>query len=884
MKNLHSLFIAVVSVGLLLSPVSSQARTNETGEFNYYSPATPALTQTSESVSLTPSQGVPGKSYAIAISSKDCKIDFKKGKYKFDETTAPGITINGESFSSDSCTVSATLVVDANAAIGPVILRLKPETGDPVIVTFNVVAVPPNPIPPGLDPQVDVMWVLVPQNVVKDNFGRRFGKIFYCIEIVIGNNTGYDLQIASVGFRVGPIGKAASVMSNTLQDVATQTTMARESWKAAAEAQSQAVRDEAQAAIDKAYADQLESKGAAGKDKAKADAEASAGRAALSRIRANQLQKAADTTAAAQEGLVNAARAQADSLTRLSQLAFNQTLPVSSYTMTRGSVEHGQFWDMRNLSLNFIRSLGPVLTGFTPYFRAINRQRNYSNAIDIFSNPFEKGFQIAFPDETIRQLQRLDDQILRDGVIIPNNRQYRTRAFIPKELLGLEKKLKDDPLVVTQALGTLVLIGDKIQFVNRVSVSSAPSGEIKPPPTVNPIQRTYKQKKAGETGEPLNLTGTNLDDATLASSDPNRVSVSNVSGNSTSLRATVTVAEQAEPGTYALTVSTPRGSVPVAITVVQVPPEVTSSNNIPTFKDNVTPASNPTEDKDYFITVQGHFLKNVTLSPVKHPTKGVALQIKSGPNVNADGTSFDAVVTVPKETPPDTYEIEVKNNSPESYTAPRLKIVVGRQEAAAVKQDTLLYGPNKLKEEPTENPLVPQEVPIIISGSNLNGATLTLAPDSTGKGVTIKDPGVLNKESGTLTATIVIDKMAKADGYNFQIKNTNDVAAPATFKFTLKGQPPPVINDPVYQKPKAAQAAEQTVDVSLTGTNLQGAVVDDTKLPTGWRVTKAESGADGKTLNLTLKIPANTAAGVSTLEIKTRNATPAKFPIEVVAP
>lgn len=149
MKSLHSIFITLVSVALLLSPVSSQAQTNKTGKVNYFSPTTAALIQTTEPISLTPGEGVPGKSYAIAIKSNDCtKINFTKGKFKFDKTSAPGITIADEAAIGDGCTYTANLTVDASAAFGPVILRLKPETGDPVIVTFNVVAVPPNPIPP----------------------------------------------------------------------------------------------------------------------------------------------------------------------------------------------------------------------------------------------------------------------------------------------------------------------------------------------------------------------------------------------------------------------------------------------------------------------------------------------------------------------------------------------------------------------------------------------------------------------------------------------------------------------------------------------------------------------------------------------------------------
>src|SRR5205814_7761982 len=58
---------------------------------------------------------------------------------------------------------------------------------------------PPAPIPTN-SPQVDVMWVVLPNKVVKDNFGSRMSDQYYGIGIVIGNNSGYSLQLASVGF------------------------------------------------------------------------------------------------------------------------------------------------------------------------------------------------------------------------------------------------------------------------------------------------------------------------------------------------------------------------------------------------------------------------------------------------------------------------------------------------------------------------------------------------------------------------------------------------------------------------------------------------------------------------------------------------------------
>jgi hypothetical protein len=40
--------------------------------------------------------------------------------------------------------------------------------------------------------------------------------------------------------------------------------------------------------------------------------------------------------------------------------------------------------------------------------------------VNIFSDPFEKG-EVLFPDTLIRQLNRLDIQMLREGLIIPHN-------------------------------------------------------------------------------------------------------------------------------------------------------------------------------------------------------------------------------------------------------------------------------------------------------------------------------------------------------------------------------------------------------------------------------------------------------------------------------
>ncbi|MBV8904246.1 MAG: hypothetical protein JOZ22_11480, partial [Acidobacteriia bacterium] len=188
----------------------------------------------------------------------------------------------------------------------------------------------PGPIPPGLNPQVDVSWSIIPEKIVRDNFGHGVSKNFYGIEVVIGNNSGYNLQIAAVGFETR--------------------------WK---------IRNP--------------------------------------------------------EGTETK--------------AVYLKLPASSYRITRGSLERIQEFGRRAIFINTISTIGLIGVGVTPFFRAAIPSRNWSAGTTVFTGPLEKGLEIIVPDTTVRQLARLDDMMLRDGTIIPNNQQIRTRIFIPQDVV-----------------------------------------------------------------------------------------------------------------------------------------------------------------------------------------------------------------------------------------------------------------------------------------------------------------------------------------------------------------------------------------------------------------------------------------------------------------
>lgn len=106
---------------------------------------------------------------------------------------------------SGKCEITVTLAADKDAILGSLRLTITDQTGkiDLGLANVTVASVLQGAIPPGLTPQVDVTWHVVDPNVVEDNFGHRIRKLFYCVQLTVGNNTGYDLQIASVGFSMG---------------------------------------------------------------------------------------------------------------------------------------------------------------------------------------------------------------------------------------------------------------------------------------------------------------------------------------------------------------------------------------------------------------------------------------------------------------------------------------------------------------------------------------------------------------------------------------------------------------------------------------------------------------------------------------------------------
>lgn len=200
-------------------------------------PPTPnSLAQSAASAAATPTPTLPAaRSYSINPGT----LQLGSGQSNFRITAADGSALPAElevdtTSLGNGITVQSQGLVDSNkvllvtlasgAVVTPGVITLKlirkDQPNQPVgFVELSIGMVSRQPTPEGIS-RVDTMWAVLPYKIVRDAFGRRVANSFYAIEIVIGNNSGFDLQIASVGFNsaLGAPGSNASTYSIPTSD------------------------------------------------------------------------------------------------------------------------------------------------------------------------------------------------------------------------------------------------------------------------------------------------------------------------------------------------------------------------------------------------------------------------------------------------------------------------------------------------------------------------------------------------------------------------------------------------------------------------------------------------------------------------------------------
>ncbi len=446
-------------------------------------------------ITLSRTEGVRGNSYVISINTRDpeaCDSVKKKVEnsppLKVEVLGGSGVTLS-DTVKDNPCSVltKISLAGDAPSETVQVVL------GNPApfaAADFVVEQAAPGPLPPGLNPTVDVMWGVVPDDVTEDNFGNWIRSKFYCIELVIGNNSGYPLQIASVGFRMNGTG--------------------------------------------------------------------------------------------------------------------DRPVPATGYHIARATLENAQQLNFRVVAGSILTGGGILITGFLPFIHKPNRHANWLNVANLVNGPSYDALRLVVPDFTLLELNRLDDGMLRDGMIVPNNTQVRTVVFVAKKTilnkvlstaqlrptipdpnnpsttsrntecaantrLGCVKKVRVED--VAAALGQLVLVGDQIAYQNRVRVEANPIAGAAAP-TVTALkyssgQKPEPPKKGPSKPVEIVITGEHLDKATIV--PPKQLDISDVvpSPDGRQITAKVTIHEGVGPGSYPLTIKTPGGSALVDFEVAK---------------------------------------------------------------------------------------------------------------------------------------------------------------------------------------------------------------------------------------------------------------------------------------------------------------------------
>jgi uncharacterized protein YjdB len=164
-----------------------------------------AVTQVPQiSVSLSPTliQPVGGKlpaSMNLGIFVADCDkkaIDLT-GYSLF--ATGAGLSLSPPTVG--NCTMTSKLSIDPSTTPGSFTIFLRDNNNNPVGSThLTILDSTSGPIPSGLAPEVDAFYKVLSQSVCSDVFGKRVSRNFYCIEVKVGNNSGHPLQIAGIGF------------------------------------------------------------------------------------------------------------------------------------------------------------------------------------------------------------------------------------------------------------------------------------------------------------------------------------------------------------------------------------------------------------------------------------------------------------------------------------------------------------------------------------------------------------------------------------------------------------------------------------------------------------------------------------------------------------
>lgn len=149
-------------------------------------------------------------------------------------------------------------------------------------------------------------------------------------------------------------------------------------------------------------------------------------------------------------------------------------------TLVQGVAERGQNYDRRNFTLRILRGAGSVAAGL---IGVTTFGSSYAPSVAVFNGPVISAFASIFPDSTINQLIRLNNQAFRTNSLVPAQQSIPVVVFLDLALLvpdpNLRKKFYNDPLSISDKIdfrGSIAIVNGTFitdAFEESVSVTQA---------------------------------------------------------------------------------------------------------------------------------------------------------------------------------------------------------------------------------------------------------------------------------------------------------------------------------------------------------------------------------------------------------------------------
>ena len=521
--------------------------------------AAPVLAAT---YSVNPKTVALGGTYTVTVTEADCK-EGGTLKQAWLSTPTAGLGISPAGVGGAlSCQAAFKLEVQPGAPLGPTDLVLNKEKDGAVLALLRVevTAATPGPIPPGLDPQVDVLWKILPWDQVADSFGRKVANQYFAVQITVGNNSGWPIQFTSIGF----------------------------------------------------------------------------------------------LTAAMKSGKF-------------------PPLPNDPYNIPRGTIEREQQIGRRAIVRHSLDGVLGVLAPISGFFRNPMPKANYSLLVALGS-PVGTAFDLIWPDKTVRHLIALDTRTFRDTAVVPNNvPSPPVLAFVSRSLVecgtkdcggpvrGFQRiqknRTKFDPHEIMNALGELVLTGQPVQYLPRISIVGNPVTSTPAPPVANPVGADGTMDQ-GERQHAVSITGNGLKNASVAIDGERGVSVNGppvIDANGRSMRVLLDVDDEASLGETALTISTAAGTC-------RVPIRITAARPVFTLTPVPVPQSDP---RRFILTAKGKFLKGAEFRTMDPPSN-TNLETEAGQKPD----EVKVTLNLPGTAPPKKVQIVAVRNGQTSAPVP----------------------------------------------------------------------------------------------------------------------------------------------------------------------------------------------------------------------